>query len=124
MVWSVLFAKRRARFAEEASKSRADAFGLKAACAAVVVYNLIGLLDIFSTSAGLAAGLGEEANPVIRAAMDHFGPGWIAAKLALQGLITAMVLWFPHRIVLGLFAVAVAFNAGVVWSNLRIAGIL
>jgi hypothetical protein len=35
-----------------------------------------------------------------------------------------MVLWFPHRIVLGLFAVAVAFNAGVVWSNLRIAGIL
>lgn len=122
-MWTLRFSKRRASIVEEASKSRADAAGSGAALMAVVVYNLIGLLDIYSTSLGLAAGLGEEANPVIRAAMDHFGPGWIAAKLVLQALISAMVLWFPHRIVVGIFAVAVAFNAGIVWSNLRIAGL-
>jgi hypothetical protein len=116
--------RRRAAVAEEALRSRADRTSLIAAMIVVAVYNLIGVIDVYSTAHGLAHGVAEEANPVMRAAMDHFGVGWIAAKLALQLLISAMVLWFPHRIVLAIFLVAVAFNAGVVYSNLKIVGLV
>lgn len=121
---SIFSRKRRQAIVEEASRSRADRSTLAFAWGVVVFYNVIGVLDIWSTSHGIAIGAGEEANPVMRLAMDHFGIGWAAAKLGLQALISFMVLWFPHRIVIALFLIAVTFNAGVVWSNLRIAGLL
>jgi hypothetical protein len=90
----------------------------------VLAYNAVGLLDIHSTAMGLRIDGVEEVNPVMRAAMENLGHGWISAKLFLQVVISAMVLWFPHRIVLAIFITAVAFNAGVVWSNMTIAGLL
>ena len=122
LIWPFISTKRRESFAREASQSRADPVARNIAWAAVLLYNAIGLFDIWSTAAGISAGAGEEANPVIKAAMEHFGAGWIGAKLVLQLLISGMVLWFPHRIVVAIFLTAVAFNAGVVWDNLRIAG--
>jgi len=83
-------------------------------------YAAVGVLDIFSTQAALTLGVGEEANPVMRAAMDQFGPGWAAAKIALQIIISAMVLWYPHRIVMALFFIAISGNALVVGNNFRI----
>ncbi|MGE0407813.1 MAG: DUF5658 family protein [Amphiplicatus sp.] len=124
MVWSIVSAKRRRRLVDDASRSREDARGLAAAIIAIALYNIVGLLDIYSTSIGVGAGLAEEVNPLMRAAMENFGAGWIAGKLVLQAMISAMVLWFPHRIVLAIFIVAVMFNAGVVYGNLRVAGIL
>lgn len=120
---SLLSKKRRKVLVEEASRSRADRTALAVAWAAILIYNMIGVADVWSTSHGIAIGAAEEANPVMRAAMEHFGTGWIGAKLALQLLISFMVLWFPHRIVLGIFIAAVAFNASVVYSNLKIAGV-
>lgn len=120
---SMLTRRRRRRLADQASESRESTAARRAAWGAVIVYNLVGLVDIWSTSLAIGLGVAEEANPVMRAAMDHFGPGWIAAKLFLQAVISVMVLWFPHRIVLTMFMLAVAFNAGIVWSNLRIAGL-
>lgn len=120
MVWSIVSAKRRRALAREASESRRDRTNLVVALIAIAVYNVVGVADIISTAAGVAGGTAEEANPVIRAAMDHFGPGWIAAKLLLQGLISAMVLWFPHRIVLAIFIVAIGVNAAIVLNNFRI----
>ena len=58
-----------------------------------------------------------------RAAMDNFGHGWIGAKLFLQAVITVMVLWFPHRVVLAIFTAAILFNAGIVYRNFQIAGL-
>lgn len=122
MVWSIVSAKRRRRLIEQASRARRAPTALKTAWAAVIVYNCVGLLDIYSTSLGLASGAGEEVNPVIAAAMAHFGAGWIVAKLALQVVISFMVLWFPHRAVLAIFSLAVLFNAGVVCQNFVVAG--
>lgn len=104
----------------QAAQSRSDAQARRVALYGVALYNLIGVADIFITQYGVTRGLAEEANPVMRTAMDHFGMGWIAGKLALQAVISTMVLWFPHRIVLALFGLAVAINAAVVYSNLRI----
>jgi len=91
------------------------------AFAAVVAYNFVGVFDIVSTIAAIELGVAEEANPVMRTIMDHYGVAWIAAKLFLQVVISAMVLWFPHRFVLIIFALAVWTNGFIVLNNLRIA---
>lgn len=124
MVWSIVSRKRRRQMVDEATRSRENPIAATIAIVAVIAYNAVGLLDIHSTSMGLRVAGVEEANPIMRAAMDNFGHGWIGAKLFLQVVISAMVLWFPHRIVLAIFITAVTFNASVVWSNLKIAGVL
>lgn len=120
MVWSIASSRGRQRLAEDASQSRRDEGARRWALALVIAYNIVGLLDITSTHLSLAAGAGEEANPVMRLAMNNLGPGWIGAKLFLQGVISAMVLWFPHRIVLTIFLAAVSSNAVIVGNNFRI----
>lgn len=123
MVWSLVSPKRRRRLIADASRSRRSAVLRATAIGAVVAYNLVGIMDILSTVIAISGGAGEEANPFLRVAMASFGPGWIGAKLFLQAVITVMVLWFPHRIVLAIFVVAVLCNAGVVYNNLHLAGV-
>jgi len=123
LVWSLGSAKRRRKLVQEAAKSRASALSWQAAWVTVIVYNIVGAIDIYSTIVAIGSGAGFEANPIVRAAMVHTGDGWIAAKLALQGLISVMVLWFPHWIVISFFTVATVGNAWIVYNNLVIAGV-
>ena len=123
MVFSLASRKRRRQLSEEAERSRASKLRRIAAWALIITYNLVGVADIISTITALESGAGAEANPFLNALMVHAGDGWILAKLALQGLISFMVLWFPHWIVLGFFSVATAGNAWVVWNNFQIAGV-
>ncbi len=120
LVWSLASAKGRARLVQEAARSRLKDGSFLCAAGLALIYNLVGALDIVSTNASIASGAGEEVNPVMRAAMENFGEGWVGAKLFLQAVITAMVLWFPHRLVLGIFAVGIVSNAAVVANNFRI----
>jgi len=122
LVWSLVTHKRRQKLIADADDARSDQSRIYVAIAAVAIYNVIGILDIFSTASAIGSGVGEEANPVLRAAMANLGPGWIAAKLFLQGVISAMVIWFPHRLVIGMFAAAVTFNMIIVVNNFRIVG--
>lgn len=96
---------------------------MAAAVAVIVLYNIIGVLDIVSTVIAIETGAGEEGNPVILTLMNHIGDYWMLTKLALQGVISVMVLWFPHWIVLGFFSLAIAGNAVVVYNNFAIVGI-
>lgn len=121
MVWFVFSKRRRSMLAEDAAVARAGHRNVAIAYAAVVAYNFIGLFDIISTIAAIGLGVAEEANPVMSAIMHHYGAGWIAAKMLLQLLISAMVLWFPHRIVLTIFIFAIWMNGFVVLNNFRIA---
>jgi len=124
LVWSVASIKRRGKLSEDAERSRASSWRRRAAWAMVIIYNTVGVADIVSTTIAIDTGAGYEANPLIRAAMEQAGDGWIPAKLALQGVISAMVLWFPHWIVLGFFAVATFWNAVIVYNNFVIGGVL
>lgn len=121
MVWFILSKNRRSALADDAAAARAGRRNMAIAFAAVVVYNFVGLFDIISTIAAIELGVAEEANPFMRAIMDHHGVAWIGAKAALQLLISAMVLWFPHRIVLIMFIFAVWTNGFIVLNNFRIA---
>ena len=123
MVWSLATTTRRRRLAEDAASSRASWARRLAAAVAVIAYNVVGAGDIYSTIYAIEVGAGMEANPFIRAMMEHAGDGWVLGKLALQAVITFMVLWFPHWIVLGFFSLATIGNAFVVYNNLVIAGV-
>ena len=116
-------AGRRRRLSEDAQSARASKFLTRAAILAVIIYNLVGLADIASTTIAISSGAGEEANPFVRAMMEHAGQGWIFGKLLLQGVITVMVLWFPHWIVLTFFSIATLGNAFIVYNNFVIAGV-
>ena len=124
MVWSLATARRRRRLSDDAAASRASAVRRRAAIVAVIIYNIVGIADIFSTVYALETGAGVEANPFLRAMMEHAGDGWVLGKLALQGVITVMVLWFPHWFVVSFFALATIGNAWIVYNNLVIGGLI
>ena len=121
---SVAAGKRRKSLVSEAARSRASMLRWRVALYSVVIYNLVGLADVVSTTIALSSGAGYEANPFIRTLMEEIGNGWIAAKFALQLVITAMVLYFPHWIVLGFFITATVWNGIVVHNNFVIGGVL
>ena len=113
--------RRRQRLIDDAERSRNDDLNRAASICVVIVYNLIGALDIVSTTIAIDLGVAEEANPVVRYVMDHAGPGWIAGKLFMQAVVSLMVLWFPHRLVVAMFSAAVILNGAVVVNNFSIA---
>ncbi len=124
MVFTLTSSKRRQQLGEDARRSRASVWLTAAAWVLVVIYNIVGVTDIISTVIAIESGAGVEANPFVSSMMDHAGDGWIIAKLGLQGLISFMVLWFPHWIVLFFFAVATTGNALIVYNNFSIAGLI
>ena len=116
------FSARRLR--ANAQAARADRGLVWTAAALVIVYNMVGAFDVATTNAGLIYGFAEEANPIVRMLMAAFANQWALAKLALQVAVSGMILWFPHRIVLVFFGIAVLINLGIVVNNFRIIGIL
>ena len=121
MVLSFLSKSRNDRLRRDAAVARTQRSSVMIAFIAVATYNLVGVFDIISTVIAIELGVAEEANPLMRAVMDNYGVAWIATKLMLQFLISAMVLWFPHRIVLAMFIAAISTNAYIVFNNFLIA---
>ena len=123
MFWVLSSSKRRRKLTEDAESARASTRNMAAAWGLVVVYNLVGLLDIASTIIAIESGAGREANPIILAMMENIGGYWVVPKLALQGVVSVMVLWFPHWIVLGFFFLSMIGKSAVVYNNFAIAGV-
>lgn len=112
------------RIAHHARDARNDRSLFIASAIIAILYNVIGALDVMSTLAGLQMQAGTEANPFLRVLMESLDNGWVMAKLALQLIASAMILWFPHRLVLGMFSVAVLLTAITVWNNFHVIGVL
>ena len=102
--------------------ARADKRMFRAALLLVLIYSLITLADISSTIIALNGGSAYEVNPLMRGLMGY-GSAWIAVKLLLQGFVSFMILWFPHRLVLTIFFPVMAFNGAIVLNNWGIAGL-
>jgi hypothetical protein len=56
----------------------------------------VGILDVVSTNASIAAG-GTETNALIAALMTQLGVWWFVPKLAVHVMVAAFVLWLPSR---------------------------
>lgn len=125
-MFSFLSATRRERLVAHAERERAKWINRQMALVLVLIYNMVGFADILSTQIAIGNQLAYEANPLMRAAMDElqWERAWVAIKLTLQFCVTAMVLWFPHRIVMALFGFVVVVNGAVVINNFHIAGML
>ena len=117
------YAERWSKAGEAARRARAVPANRIAALLIVVLYNAIGFADVASTAHGLSQGA-VEANPIVRSFMDALAHYWIAPKLACQLLVSAMILWFPHRFVLAIFSLAVAATGAAVVNNLLVAASL
>lgn len=85
----------------------------------VLLYNAAGFADVATTAQAMGMGA-HEANPIVRGFMDLLAAYWVVPKLGSQLLVTAMILWFPHRFVLAVFSLAVAATCAVVWNNVQV----
>lgn len=110
------------KIAHYARAARADRRLFIASAIIAILYNVIGAMDVMTTLAGLQGGTATEANPFLRVLMDSLDNGWVTAKLTLQLGVSAMILWFPHRMVLGMFSVAMLLTAITVYNNLQVIG--
>ncbi len=57
---------------------------------------VVGILDVVSTNASIAAG-GAETNALIAALMTQMGVWWFVPKIAIHVMVAAFVLWLPSR---------------------------
>ncbi len=123
---SLLSTKRRRHLVGLAEQERTKSVHRLIAMILVFVYNMTGIADILSTQYAIYSGAAYEANPVMRAAMDSLSwhDAWIAIKLTLQFTVSAMVLWYPHKTVLSIFAFIVTLMLYVVTQNLIIGGLI
>ena len=119
MTASTAYLERWTRIGEQAARARAVPMNRLIALVIVVFYNAVGLADVASTVQAINLGA-VEVNPMMRSVMEAIHHYWIAPKLAGHLLVSAMILWFPHRFVLALFAAAALTNFAVVLNNYQI----
>jgi hypothetical protein len=81
---------------------------------------VVGVLDVISTNASLAAG-GSETNALIAAFMTQLGSWWFLPKMAVHFLVALFVLWLPSRRLLRNAQVCVAAYALIIATNFYIA---
>ena len=86
--------------------------------AAMLVF--VGVLDVISTNAALAAG-NAEANPLVAAFQRHWGIWWFVPKLSIHIALAAMVLWLPSRRMIWNARAGVILYVAIITSNFHIA---
>ena len=113
-------ANRRRNLVRYAHLARADNKLFWSAFAIIVVYNIVGMMDILSTGLALAVNVNaQEGNPFLSYLMESGDTTWIITKLLLQALVSFMIIWFPHKTVLMMFVPVVIINALVVLNNIN-----
>ncbi len=82
---------------------------------------LVGILDVLSTNASLAAGNTED-NPLVAAMQQSWGAWWFVPKIGVHVALAAVVLWLPTRGMLRKAGVGVMLYALIIASNFHVAG--
>ena len=81
---------------------------------------VVGVLDIVSTNASIAAG-GIENNVFVAALMVQMGNWWFVPKLVVHLLVAAFILWLPSYQLLRKARACVLIYAVVIATNFYIA---
>lgn len=119
MVAATAYGQRWSNIGGSAATAREIPANRIAALLIVLLYNVAGFADVATTVQAMGMGA-SEANPIVRSFMDVLANYWVIPKLASQILVSAMVLWFPHRFVLAIFTLAASATGMVVWNNLGV----
>jgi hypothetical protein len=86
-----------------------------------VLLVVVGILDVISTNASLAAGNAEE-NPLVAALQRGWGVWWFVPKLAVHVALATLVLWLPSRGMLRKAGAGIALYAVIIAGNFHVAG--
>ena len=86
--------------------------------AALIV--LVGVLDVISTNAALAAGY-MESNVLIAAIQAVWGVWWFIPKLAVHVALAAFVLWLPSKRMIWNARAGIMIYAVVIAANMHVA---
>jgi hypothetical protein len=81
---------------------------------------VVGVLDVISTNASIAAG-GVETNVIILAIMNQLGDLWFVPKVAIHILVALFLLWLPSRQMVWKARVCVVVYGMIIASNFHIA---
>lgn len=81
---------------------------------------IVGILDVISTNASIAAG-GSETNALIAAMMTQLGTWWFVPKIAVHVLVAAFVLWLPSKPLLWKARLCVIAYTMIIATNFYIA---
>lgn len=99
---------------------RSDAALRMTALLLALMIVVVGVLDVVSTHAFLAAGQ-QEANALIAALMVQMGGWWFVPKIAVHILVALFVLWLPSQRLIQGARVCVIVYALIITSNMHLA---
>ena len=83
---------------------------------------LVGVLDVVSTNASIAAG-GSENNVLIAGLMTQLGAWWFVPKLATHITVAAFVMWLPSKQLVSKARACVIIYTVIIASNFYIANL-
>ena len=86
--------------------------------ASLVVF--VGIFDVISTNASLAAG-NAEANALVAAFQQEWGMWWFVPKLTIHVALAVVILWLPSRRMIRNARVCVALYAVIIATNFHLA---
>ena len=81
---------------------------------------VVGILDVISTNASLAAG-GTETNALILSFMTELGEYWYVPKLAIHLIVAAFLMWLPSRQLVWKARVCIAIYTVIIAVNFYVA---
>ncbi len=82
-----------------------------------------GVGDVISTNQGLAVGA-VELNPVLAWIQAKMSFWWFLPKMALHGILAAIVLWNPRPMVMMAIITVILVNSAIIFQNLTLAAAL
>jgi len=104
-----------------ASRRRDSRLRLAARVLALLIV-VVGILDVVSTNASIAAG-GAETNVLIAALMTRLGAWWFVPKLATHVTVAAFVMWLPSKRLLSKARTCVMVYTLIIAANFYIANL-
>jgi hypothetical protein len=81
---------------------------------------VVGVLDVVSTNASIAAG-GAETNALIAALMTQLGAYWYVPKMAIHVIVALFLLWLPSRPLIWKARICVIAYTMIIATNFYIA---
>jgi hypothetical protein len=104
------------RLRDYSEKCRADSTQHGTALLLATLLVFVGVFDVVSTNASLAAG-NMEANGIVASFQENWGALWFIPKLVIHIALAIVILWLPSRKMIRNARVGVALYAVIIAAN-------
>ena len=105
---------------EYSAKCRRESTQHGTALMLAVLIVFVGVFDVVSTNASLAAG-NSEANALIASFQQGWGGWWFIPKIVIHVALALVILWLPSRRMIRNARIGIAIYAVIIASNFHLA---